>query len=356
LVLADGTIDGIHTSGAGAIVDLVGGTITGWVRIDSGGELNYYGTTMATEVSTEYGTTFNIHDGVFEGDVLIAFTGEQSQSPRLIQVLGGTLQADRLRLSERSVVELRRGALGSETYGSIQYHGGLLAPSFHGRSGSVTFHGTSFWIDDVPVESLVAVGDALELTAGSWTRLTAIMRDGEQYTYTRDQFLHIFPSNAPTVVTLVLDEPYLDLDFNGDDEINVWDLDALTVALWRGTDDLLFDITGDAQVDLADRDLWLESAASLHLGPGARYLLGDANLDGTVDDTDLAIWSNSRFTEIGRWSFGDFTADGLVDIYDFQQWNANKYLTSLPTAAVPEPGAVLMWVVGCGVAFRRRRR
>jgi hypothetical protein len=98
-----------------------------------------------------------------------------------------------------------------------------------------------------------------------------------------------------------------------------------------------------------------------------RYtLLGDANLDGAVNFTDLSKLSQN-YNQPGtfHWSDGDFNYDGHVDFND-QVYLAQNYNTSLPPsgaapvfalAAVPEPGAAGVTVaLGLVYASRRGRR
>ena len=71
-------------------------------------------------------------------------------------------------------------------------------------------------------------------------------------------------------------------------------------------------------------------------------LLGDANLDGSVDTSDFNLWNDNKFSNAG-WSGGDFNGDGVADTTDFNLWNGNKF-TSI--AAVPEPKAGLLMLGG----------
>ena len=84
-------------------------------------------------------------------------------------------------------------------------------------------------------------------------------------------------------------------DFNDDELYNCLDIDALMAEIAKGTDGLVFDLTGDATVDLADRDAWLVEAGNANLGPGLVYLPGDATLDGLVDGQDFIRWYQHQF-------------------------------------------------------------
>ncbi len=117
-------------------------------------------------------------------------------------------------------------------------------------------------------------------------------------------------------------------DFNVDSFFNSTDIDALISAIASGGNSRLFDMTGDGQLDLADRDAWLIAAGTINLPSRNAYLVGDANLDGVVDGSDFGIWNSHKFTASAAWSSGDFNADGLVDGSDFGLWNANKFTAS----------------------------
>ena len=77
-----------------------------------------------------------------------------------------------------------------------------------------------------------------------------------------------------------------------------------------------------------DRDIWLSAAGNINLGPGKAYLLGDANLDGTVDGADFVIWNNHKFTSNPHWCDGNFNGDTDVDGADFLVWSAFKFQSS----------------------------
>ena len=118
-----------------------------------------------------------------------------------------------------------------------------------------------------------------------------------------------------------------DGDFDNDGDYDLNDIDALVAEIAAGTDNPLFDLTGDTFVNLADRDAWLVEAAAAN-GLPSPYKLGDATLDGNVDGNDFIAWNAHKFTNLAEWSSGDWTADGVVDGADFIEWNANKFTSS----------------------------
>ena len=106
-----------------------------------------------------------------------------------------------------------------------------------------------------------------------------------------------------------------DFDFDGDFDLD--DADALSQAIVGGSNDLAFDTDADGQVTSADMADWVTNIKGT--------LMGDANLDFTVDGQDFIIWNNNKFQSTGRWSQADFSADGSTDGGDFVIWNSNKF-------------------------------
>ena len=115
-------------------------------------------------------------------------------------------------------------------------------------------------------------------------------------------------------------------DFNGDTVCDGVDINLLQANIVTGpADPAMFDLTNDGNVTLVDRDQWLALAGAENLPSGNAYLLGDANLDGTVDGQDFIAWNGSKFTANSNWTNGDFNSDGTVDGQDFIAWNGNKF-------------------------------
>ena len=136
-----------------------------------------------------------------------------------------------------------------------------------------------------------------------------------------------------------------DFDFNDDGQANCTDINALATAVANNTPDARFDLNNDFQLDLFDVEDWLLGAGVAV--NGAAYANGDANLDGTVNDGDLAAWESGRFMA-GDWCGGDFNADGLVDGSDFNIWN-NSYQSSPAATPVPEPSGLTVMLAALGL-------
>ena len=78
-------------------------------------------------------------------------------------------------------------------------------------------------------------------------------------------------------------------------------------------------------------------------------LYGDANLDGLVDGTDLALMASGT-----GWYHGDFNYSGTVDAVDYALFEAGR---ASQTGNVPEPGSLSLLMAGvAGLAGRRRSR
>lgn len=86
--------------------------------------------------------------------------------------------------------------------------------------------------------------------------------------------------------------------------------------------------------------------------------LGDANRDGTVNNSDFNIVINNFFASPRTWDQGDFTADGVVNNSDFNAVINNFFTSATPPAftAVPEPASfALLAAAGAMLGFIRKR-
>lgn len=116
-------------------------------------------------------------------------------------------------------------------------------------------------------------------------------------------------------------------DLDNDADMDADDVDLLVGAINSQSDDRTFDLNWSQTVDTADLQAWLTANETV---------LGDANLDGRVDATDLnTVGANWRIPNFGGWSNGDFDNNGIIDVADLNQvglsWRFGE------TQAVPEP-------------------
>ena len=150
-------------------------------------------------------------------------------------------------------------------------------------------------------------------------------------------------------------QPLNDGDFNDDGAFDTQDIDALSTEVFLGTDNLAFDLTGDGTVDQQDLTQWLSDAASEN-GFNEPYLVGDANLDGTVDSLDLNSVGVNWQQDESRWSGGDFNGSGRVDSNDLNDVGVRWQQSISMANAVPEPGCSLWALLAISLWAGRSKR
>lgn len=88
--------------------------------------------------------------------------------------------------------------------------------------------------------------------------------------------------------------------------------------------------------------------------PAEETIVGDFNNDGMVDGADLAQWEG----DFGINDESDANNDGVTDGADFLAWQ-REFGTGVPTtptyAAIPEPAACLLALIGLPMLLRRQR-
>ncbi len=146
-------------------------------------------------------------------------------------------------------------------------------------------------------------------------------------------------------------------DFDGNGVCDIADIDMLTIELAAGGNNLALDIDNSGAVDAGDLDEW-RSVAAAENGWAEPYFPGDANLDGTINAADLnKVGLNWQMAQ-DRYSEGDFNGTGSVDAADLNliglKWQQSIAAAS-SAAAVPEPGGVLLLVLGLVAVAARRR-
>jgi hypothetical protein len=98
-------------------------------------------------------------------------------------------------------------------------------------------------------------------------------------------------------------------------------------------------------------------------------LLGDANLDGTVNAEDYTLFSTHLFESGAYWDDGDFNYDGTVNFEDYTPYSHNEGNSALLASdagtlelangafvSVPEPNSVSFAAIGLVGLLRRRKR
>ena len=178
-------------------------------------------------------------------------------------------------------------------------------------------------------------------TAESGVDLHSYLEDlGPQYTYS-----HAFSVTDDGTIfggtngNIAVWTPIAACDFDQDGACAVGDVDALVGEIITGTNAADFDLSADGVVNNVDLNLWLADASD-HNGFAAPYIIGDANLDGTVDALDLNALGQNWLLSPNTWTSGDFNADGVANAIDLNELGQN-WLATTSTAAtmhnVPEP-------------------
>ena len=135
-------------------------------------------------------------------------------------------------------------------------------------------------------------------------------------------------------------------DFDGSGSCDIGDIDSLMNVVGEGTNVAEFDLNSDGVVDDADRDVWLSEAGPAN-GFAGSYLVGDSNLDGSINAADLNALGSSWQSDANDWSAGNYTGGGAyVADLNAMALNWQQSVGAAAASAVPEPGgAVLVWFV-----------
>jgi hypothetical protein len=144
-------------------------------------------------------------------------------------------------------------------------------------------------------------------------------------------------------------------DFNNDGVLDAVDIDLLTAVVLAGTNDSTYDVNGDSVVNQADRDVWVESLRGTWVG--------DANLDGLFDSSDLVVVFGAGKYETGEaagWGEGDWDGNGLFGSGDLVAAFSDGGYESGPRGAtasvVPEPASAITLLPAILLLAAGRRR
>ena len=139
-------------------------------------------------------------------------------------------------------------------------------------------------------------------------------------------------------------------DFDESESCDIADVDQLISAIARGEEDIAYDLTGDGQLTLADRDEWLLLAAA-DGGLTRRFSNGDTNLDGLVNAIDLNHLGRHWLTDGATWGKGDFNGDGFANQLDLNALALSWQELILAPSPVPEPAISWLWLAGLMLIF-----
>jgi hypothetical protein len=153
-------------------------------------------------------------------------------------------------------------------------------------------------------------------------------------------------------------EEYLDLVFNEwwtDEDVDADALGEALVRAFKGEHDIAVswgEFSDLIAATLTDGGLELEIAMP--------FLLGDYNRDGSVDAADYVAWRKTLGNSVATAGMGaDGNHNGIIDMGDYAMWRAHLGAvmpSGAGSAAVPEPTAVILALIGCAISGFWRRR
>ncbi len=170
--------------------------------------------------------------------------------------------------------------------------------------------------------------------------------------------VYILNKQDGIVRRLVSANPAVAGDFNDDGFLTVEDIDLLSGAIAGGTGDLRFDLTDDDQVNRSDLETWVVDLKNTWIG--------DANLDGEFNTSDLTqVLQAGQYEDLvegnSTWATGDWNADLDFDTGDLVyalQSGGYELGPRQAVRAVAEPAAsgLILMGISCILLFARRHR
>ncbi len=191
-------------------------------------------------------------------------------------------------------------------------------------------------------------GAGEELSPAMFTDFTYDIPANASNLVVRFEAFNTFPNEIVAIDNVrIYSGSLLPGDFNGNGLLDADDIDLLSQAVLEPSPDSRFDLDGNGSVDDSDRQNWVKVQA--------RTWLGDANLDGEFNSTDLVfVFQNGEYEDAidknSGWAEGDWDGDSDFSTSDFVAafQDGGFELGPLPAAvnAVPEPGAAWLWCCG----------
>jgi hypothetical protein len=160
---------------------------------------------------------------------------------------------------------------------------------------------------------------------------------------------------AEEILSLYNDTGTLPGDFNDSGVLDAADIDDLSGQAAGGNNPSAYDLDNDALVNESDVNVWVKDLFN--------SWIGDANLDGEFDSSDLVQVLASGTYEANTpsvWTSGDFNGDGRSDSADLVAALADGGYEGGPRAAtaavVPEPTTAWLAALGLGAFLTLGRR
>lgn len=143
-------------------------------------------------------------------------------------------------------------------------------------------------------------------------------------------------------------------DYNNNGVLDISDIDDLVVQVAAGENPIAYDLNNDAMVNIEDIRVWTKDLANTWIG--------DANLDGQFDSSDLVeVFQTGGYeddiAENSTWATGDWNGDAEFDTGDlvaaFQDGGFGKG-NRQSVATVPEPSTAVLLLIGLIGALGRQ--
>ena len=119
---------------------------------------------------------------------------------------------------------------------------------------------------------------------------------------------------------------------------------------------LVGDCNGDGVVDAADLECACTAGALADVLAATGLIEGDFDGNGEVVFADFLVLSANFGQTVGSYTLGDVNCDGTVVFDDFLVLSANFGTSRSQVAAVPEPGAIVLFIMAGVVLLGVRRR
>ena len=211
--------------------------------------------------------------------------------------------------------------------------------------------GTPFDLDDLLDDPKVISG-VVDLDAITHVKIVDIPGSGDFYDGDGDPIYdpwwEVDTGGFDLDAVGVLNE-WPDFDFDGD--VDADDIDLLCAAVRAASTDPVFDLDNDGDLDEDDFVTMVETCVETTVGRGSA--VGDFNLDGEINITDLQLMKASfGLTGVG-FADGNANCDLVVDVTDLQVLKANFGFVA---GAVPEPATLTLLAVAGAAGLARRRR
>jgi hypothetical protein len=245
---------------------------------------------------------------------------------------------------------------GAANLGAISGTGSLTVGEVKVAGGTATMSGSALNQSSL---TILATG-SLKITSGSDNEVNSLSIEGGQLDITNTKLFIDYGSGADPIASIA-----------------AWIASGYADGAWNGPGIISSAIaTADAASGLSYGIGYADGADGVVAGlPSGEIeimftLLGDANLDGTVNSEDFSRFSEHLGQSGMSWDGGDFNYDGTVNSEDFSPFSHNLGQTAslaagagdleaangISVANVPEPmSAGMMVMAGLGVLGRRRR-